>query len=125
MKKQLAISENCALEFIDSPGHANHHFSIFNPISKGIFTGDVLGIFNEGDLFGRFCLPSTSPTQFNPEVMIDSAARLESYRPEVFFLSHFGLIMFQIRYLPNFGSCCMSSLGLPMQYFRAPKICLY
>ncbi|WP_347880551.1 MBL fold metallo-hydrolase [Metabacillus flavus] len=75
-KEQLAISENCVLEFIDSPGHANHHFSIFDPISKGIFAGDVLGIVYEDDSFGRFCLPSTSPNQFNPEAMLKSAERL-------------------------------------------------
>ena len=59
------------VEFLDTPGHANHHFSIYDPISNGMFTGDTVGIRYEQlirdgvDLF----LPSTSPNQFDPDAM--------------------------------------------------------
>lgn len=86
----LEISENCILKFIDTPGHANHHFSIFHPISKGIFTGDVMGILYQDDVSGRFFLPSSSPNQFNPEAMLRSLSRLEALEPEILFFSHFG-----------------------------------
>ena len=41
----LELGENINLLFIDSPGHANHHFSIYHPSSNGIFSGDTAGIF--------------------------------------------------------------------------------
>ncbi|AZB42629.1 MBL fold metallo-hydrolase [Bacillus sp. FJAT-42376] len=89
-KDRLAISEKCVLEFIDSPGHANHHFSIFEPISKGIFTGDAAGIAYADEQFSRFCLPSASPNQFDPEAMLRTAEKLQSLQPDVFYFSHFG-----------------------------------
>lgn len=32
-----------ALTFIDTPGHARHHFCVYDELSKGIFTGDTFG----------------------------------------------------------------------------------
>ncbi|MFP3490736.1 MBL fold metallo-hydrolase, partial [Staphylococcus sp. SIMBA_130] len=64
----LEIGPNCTLEFWDTPGHAKHHISIYDPISNGMFTGDTVGVRYEQlvpngvDLF----LPSTSPNHFNP-----------------------------------------------------------
>ncbi len=76
--EQLKIGASCVLEFWDTPGHANHHFSIYDPISNGIFAGDTVGIryeqlVREGiDLY----LPSTSPNQFNPEAMQNAIERM-------------------------------------------------
>ena len=61
----LKIGPACTLQFLDTPGHAKHHFSIYDPVSNGIFTGDTIGVrykqlVADGiDLF----LPSTSPNQ--------------------------------------------------------------
>lgn len=75
----LQIGPNCSLEFLDTPGHAKHHFSIYDPISNGMFTGDTVGIryqqlINEG--VGLF-LPSTSPNQFSPHDMKSSIERMQ------------------------------------------------
>ncbi|WP_421710605.1 MBL fold metallo-hydrolase [Alcanivorax sp.] len=32
------------LVFIDTPGHARHHFCVYDPASRGIFTGDTFGL---------------------------------------------------------------------------------
>src|SRR5699024_100755 len=40
----LQISKDCTLKFFNTPGHSRHHFSIYDPISNGIFTGDTAGI---------------------------------------------------------------------------------
>src|SRR5699024_1559836 len=40
----LKIGPDCTLTFYDTPGHAKHHFSIYDPVSNGIFTGDTVGI---------------------------------------------------------------------------------
>ena len=32
------------LVFFDTPGHARHHFCIYDQLSDGVFTGDTFGI---------------------------------------------------------------------------------
>ncbi|WP_031409662.1 MBL fold metallo-hydrolase [Geobacillus vulcani] len=90
----LELSAERTLTFYDTPGHANHHFSIYDSYSGGVFTGDTIGVFypqlQEAGL--TFCLPSTSPNQFDPEAMEQSAARLEELRPERIYFGHFGML---------------------------------
>lgn len=89
----LSLSSQCTLTFFDTPGHANHHFSIYDSISNGIFTGDTIGIYyqelieNEIELY----LPTTSPNQFNPEAMLNSSRRIKELKPDSIFFGHFGM----------------------------------
>lgn len=89
----LEIGSACTLEFLDTPGHSKHHFSIYDPISKGMFTGDTVGIryeqlIHEGiDLF----LPSTSPNQFDPNAMQASIDRMMEMKLERIYFGHFGM----------------------------------
>ncbi|GGB47831.1 MBL fold metallo-hydrolase [Virgibacillus dakarensis] len=89
----LQISSACTLAFFDTPGHAKHHFCIFDPVSNGIFTGDTVGIRYEQlvrdgvDLF----LPSTSPNQFDPEAMRSAIERIRSMNVDRIFFGHFGM----------------------------------
>lgn len=89
----LRIGPDSLLTFYDSPGHANHHFSIFDHKRNGMFTGDTLGIFYQELLPDgiEFYLPSTSPNQFNPEAMERSAAFYESLHLSSVNFSHFGV----------------------------------
>jgi hypothetical protein len=41
---------------------------------------------------GDYLLPSTTPSQFDPQAYLDSLALLDSYRPERIFLTHYGAI---------------------------------
>ncbi|RSD28194.1 MBL fold metallo-hydrolase [Mesobacillus subterraneus] len=89
----LEISHGLKLEFLDTPGHANHHFSIYHPALKGVFTGDTAGIFypqlyREGI---EFYLPSTSPNQFDPEKMRHSIGRYKDLGIERIFFGHYGM----------------------------------
>lgn len=82
------------LRFLDTPGHARHHFCIYDEASKGIFTGDTLGVMY-GELcegFAPFPVPSTSPVQFEPDALKESIDRLMSLQPERFFLTHYGVV---------------------------------
>ncbi|WP_077324254.1 MBL fold metallo-hydrolase [Virgibacillus siamensis] len=88
----LKIGPECTLEFLDTPGHAKHHFSIVDPISNGIFTGDTVGIrykqlANEGI---DFFLPSTSPNHFDPEAMQESIERIRALHVDRIYYGHFG-----------------------------------
>lgn len=82
------------LRFLDTPGHARHHYCIYDETSRGIFSGDTLGMMY-GELcegFEPFPVPSTSPVQFEPEVLKQSIDRLMSLQAERFFLTHYGMV---------------------------------
>ena len=90
---QLAIGPDCILQFWDSPGHANHHLAIIDPVGNGIFTGDTAGIHYE-QLAKEgidFHLPSTSPNQFDPDMMRQSIARMQKEKFSKAFYGHFGM----------------------------------
>lgn len=89
----LLIGPHCLLQFLDTPGHANHHFSIYDPVSNGIFTGDTMGVFYR-DLAQQgtaLYLPSTSPNQFNPEAMMESIERIRQLNVSRIYFGHFGM----------------------------------
>lgn len=92
-EETLAIGPGRTLTFLDTPGHANHHFSIYDPFSKGIFTGDTLGVYYHQlrDLGLSFYLPSTSPNQFNPEAMAVAIERVKALQVERIYFGHFGM----------------------------------
>lgn len=89
----LELSEKLTLKFLDTPGHANHHFSIFHPLTKGIFSGDTAGIFYpQLDREGiELYLPSTSPNQFDPEKMLGSMSRFKELEVERIYFGHYGM----------------------------------
>lgn len=80
------------LLFLDTPGHARHHFCIFDDKSCSFFSGDTFGIsYREFDTKrGAFIIPATTPVQFEPEAMQASIKRLLSYAPDKCYLTHFG-----------------------------------
>ncbi len=107
----LQIGQHRILTFIDTPGHANHHFSIHDPSSGGMFTGDTVGVYYTELLSEslEFYLPSTSPNQFNPQAMLAAADRMESLHIDRIYFGHYGmsenpgLVFKQLRYwLPLF-----------------------
>lgn len=82
------------LKFFDTPGHARHHFCVWDDESRGIFTGDTLGIVyrelcrDDED----FVMPSTTPVQFEPEKLKQSIDRLFAMQPNYFYLTHYGRV---------------------------------
>ena len=78
------------LTFLHTRGHANHHFCVVDSASDGVFTGDSFGL-RYPMLQGRglFVLPSTSPTDFDPEEAKKSVNRIAAAGRRAF-LTHFG-----------------------------------
>src|SRR5699024_268641 len=92
----LKIGPDCTLEFLDTPGHAKHHFSVYDPISNGVFTGDTVGIrYEQLEKDGiHLFLPSTSPNHFNPNDMDASIKRIEKMNVDRIYFGHFGMTEF-------------------------------
>jgi glyoxylase-like metal-dependent hydrolase (beta-lactamase superfamily II) len=82
------------LLFLDTPGHARHHYCIFDEQSNSFFTGDTFGLsYREFDVDGmEFVFPTTTPVQFDPVAAHASLDRLMSYNPSYAFLTHYGRI---------------------------------
>ena len=82
------------LTFLDTPGHARHHFCIHDAKSESVFTGDTFGIsYREFDVEGRpFIFPTTTPVQFDPMALHASIDRILALEPEAAFLTHYGRV---------------------------------
>ncbi len=80
-----------SLSFIDTPGHAKHHFCVHDEKARALFTGDTFGIsYRELDQGGRqFIFPSTTPTQFDPPALHASVDKLLACSPRAVYLTHY------------------------------------
>jgi glyoxylase-like metal-dependent hydrolase (beta-lactamase superfamily II) len=85
---------NRQLRFIDTAGHARHHFCVHDSLTNGWFTGDTFGIsYREFDTAnGAFLFPTTTPIQFDPEALRASVRRLVEAGPEFMYLTHYGRV---------------------------------
>lgn len=107
----LSLADGRTLTFYHTPGHADHHISIHDSLTNGVFTGDTAGIQYVDALQHdrQIFLPSTSPNQFRPEQMLASFDHLTAMKPAAIYFGHFGKtedieeVSRQIRYwLPVF-----------------------
>ena len=83
-----------SLVFVDTPGHARHHYCIWDARSRGIFCGDTFGLsYREFDTrHGPFIFPTTTPVQFDAEALHASIDRLLGFNPERMYLTHYGCV---------------------------------
>ena len=89
------------LIIVDTPGHARHHFCIWDERSRGFFTGDTFGVaYPELVCRDRIVIfPPTTPVQFDPAAWHASIDRLMAWRPERMYLTHFGQLDEPARYM--------------------------
>lgn len=80
------------LQFADTPGHARHHHCIWDPLTRGWFSGDTFGAsYREFDTTaGPWLIPIATPPQFEPEALRQSVHRLLAAGPDCVYLTHFG-----------------------------------
>lgn len=88
---QLGRSE---LGVLHTPGHALHHHVLVDPGARIVFTGDTFGLsYRALDTARGACvLPTTTPTQFDPEQLQSSIQRIVGLAPEALYLTHFGRV---------------------------------
>jgi len=81
------------LLFLDTPGHARHHYCVFDETSAGLFSGDTFGVsypeLNNGR--ARFIFPPTTPIQFDPIAWPLTLDRLMALQPDKIFVTHYGM----------------------------------
>jgi glyoxylase-like metal-dependent hydrolase (beta-lactamase superfamily II) len=82
------------LRFLDTPGHARHHFCVVDEAGDGIFTGDTFGLsYREFDTDqGPFVLPTTTPVQFDPDALHTSVDRLMAEGLGYMYLTHYSRV---------------------------------
>jgi glyoxylase-like metal-dependent hydrolase (beta-lactamase superfamily II) len=82
------------LEFLDTPGHARHHFCVWDEASRSMFTGDTFGLaYPElASARGAFAMPTTTPVQFEPEALVTSIDRLVARSPQAMLLTHYSRV---------------------------------
>lgn len=82
------------LTLFDTPGHAKHHYCIFDDRPHAVFTGDTFGVsYRELDTGeGEFILPTTTPVHFDPEAYHASVDRIMSFAPNACFLTHYSRV---------------------------------
>jgi glyoxylase-like metal-dependent hydrolase (beta-lactamase superfamily II) len=82
------------LLLLDTPGHARHHHCVWDAATRGWFTGDCFGLsYREFDTArGPWIVPTSTPVQFEPEVLKATIRRLLAYDPQCMYLTHFGRI---------------------------------
>jgi glyoxylase-like metal-dependent hydrolase (beta-lactamase superfamily II) len=82
------------IEFIDTPGHANHHGCLFDRASGWLYTGDTFGLGYRQFRADRppLLLATTTPVAFDPDAWFDSLDRMLARDPAACCLTHFGRI---------------------------------
>lgn len=81
------------LKFIHTRGHANHHFCIIDEGTSSIFTGDSFGVcYPQLQDKGLFIFPSTSPTDFDPDLAIESIKKIVNTNANTAYPTHYGPI---------------------------------
>ena len=82
------------LQFIDTPGHANHHGCFFDQHSGYLYTGDTFGLgysqFRQGK--EPLLVATTTPVAFDPDAWYDSLDRMMALTPQACCLTHYGKI---------------------------------
>ena len=106
------------LYFIDTPGHARHHFCVYDEMSRGWFTGDTFGLSYPDLTTGSdpYIMPTTTPTQFEPDAWQVTLNRLLENKPERMFLTHYGMIEDTTKYAAKLGSDLQSYCQLALKW---------
>ena len=122
--EQLQIQDR-TFTFYHTPGHANHHIAIHDSVTNGIFTGDTAGIYYRELANEPFDLimPSTSPSQFDPDAMLKSIQLFSDLKASSIFFGHYGQnnnpeeVYAQVRYwLPIFLAEGEKAMEKPLSF---------
>ncbi len=91
---QVVTLQGRAFTLLHTPGHAMHHFTLVDGAHHNIFPGDTFGLsYRELDTAaGAFVVPTTTPTQFDPQQLLASIDRLMATQPRAAYLMHYSRV---------------------------------
>jgi glyoxylase-like metal-dependent hydrolase (beta-lactamase superfamily II) len=100
---------NSTVECLHTPGHALHHQVYVDRDADGVFTGDTFGLsYREFDVGGRpFIVPTTTPSQFDPDQLEASIRRILGLGVTAAYLTHYG----RVTGLPALGASVLEQLA--------------
>ena len=83
-----------SMQALFTEGHALHHYSLNDPSSRGVFTGDSFGVsYREFDTAaGELIFPTSTPTHFDPDAAHVSVDRIMGCEPEQLYLTHYSRV---------------------------------
>ena len=84
--ERFELGDGYALEVLDAPGHAPHHACFYEPKTKGLFTGDAVGIYRAGLGF----IMTTPPPSFHFEESLTTLNKLRELELEWLYFTHYG-----------------------------------
>jgi glyoxylase-like metal-dependent hydrolase (beta-lactamase superfamily II) len=70
---------------VNTPGHASHHIALFDSKTRGLFSGESLGLIYSP---GYPPLPAVAPPSFDMELYLEDMENLRALKPRLIFYSH-------------------------------------
>lgn len=92
--ESVLLAGDRELVFYDTPGHAKHHTCVLDRQTMGLFSGDTVGIRYQPRYTGwdfTYGFPTTTPSDFDPDVMLETLDRLQSLDLARVYHTHFGV----------------------------------
>jgi glyoxylase-like metal-dependent hydrolase (beta-lactamase superfamily II) len=83
----IPLADGSSLQTLDTPGHAPHHLTIFDPVSKSLFCGEALGHYLPES---RLLYPAVAPPGFDLEISRATIEKLRTVNPARICFSQFG-----------------------------------
>ena len=82
------------LQLLFSPGHAKHHYSVWDEASGCYFAGDIAGnSYREMDKDGKHLMfLCSAPTQYDPDAWRASLDQIAAINPQLICLCHYGVL---------------------------------
>jgi glyoxylase-like metal-dependent hydrolase (beta-lactamase superfamily II) len=110
------------LEFLHTAGHALHHYCIYDPRARIVFSGDAFGIsYRELDSeSGPFIFPTTTPVQFDPVAAHAAIDRLAGLAPVAIYLTHYSRVTQIERLAVDLHACLDAFVDMAHRYADYP-----
>lgn len=84
--ERFELGDGYMIEVINAPGHAPHHACFYEHKTKGLFTGDAVGIYRTETGF----VMTTPPPAFDFEDCLKTLERLRRLKLEWLYFTHYG-----------------------------------
>ncbi|HSN52214.1 MAG TPA: MBL fold metallo-hydrolase [Woeseiaceae bacterium] len=103
---------------LHTEGHARHHYSLHDPQSRGVFTGDSFGIsYRELDTDkGEFIFPTTTPPHFDPTEAHKAVDRIMAQDPVKLYLTHYSRVTDVGRLANDMHECLDGFVAIAQQH---------